>query len=340
VYVDDGTVNLRHNCDHVVDGHCKDWCADCGPQLGIRGTLVANAEEAPARAAAVYVSGKAGSQVVGNMICGASVGSATGTPPAQTATVTCAGPGCSQVSGNVISAGNADDSIALALLGANPLVAGNHVEGGCGTRSTTGVWLEGSSARLANNRVLGGTCGTAGAVFRALHIKATGTAEPPDVHSNVFEPLGLPSACQSVGVSLEGSPGTAGSGNLHNNIISAGGCDVRAAVRAAPGATWPALVNNDLYLRGDEPTDGASVLCHDDSGDAVTLAQVNSRPGARGNLSADPQYAAYPTDFHLTAGSPCIDRGSAEGAPASDGDEHPRVAGPGPDIGAFEFLAP
>ena len=41
-------------------------------------------------------------------------------------------------------------------------------------------------------------------------------------------------------------------------------------------------------------------------------------------------------DYHLEAGSPAIDAGSATGAPAVDCDGTPRPQGPGFDIGAFE----
>jgi hypothetical protein len=42
-------------------------------------------------------------------------------------------------------------------------------------------------------------------------------------------------------------------------------------------------------------------------------------------------------DFHLRAGSPAIDRGSARGAPRADFDGKPRPRGAGVDIGAFEY---
>jgi hypothetical protein len=80
------------------------------------------------------------------------------------------------------------------------------------------------------------------------------------------------------------------------------------------------------------------VLYHHGHGDATTVAEVNAQPGASGNISADPGCAAYPLDFHLTAGSACIDQGVADGAPDSDADENRRPFGAGYDIGAYEFL--
>ena len=42
-------------------------------------------------------------------------------------------------------------------------------------------------------------------------------------------------------------------------------------------------------------------------------------------------------DFHLRPGSPCIDTGTANGAPTTDFDGNPRPAGSAPDIGAYEY---
>jgi hypothetical protein len=53
-----------------------------------------------------------------------------------------------------------------------------------------------------------------------------------------------------------------------------------------------------------------------------------------GTISQDPLFVAYPTDLHLSAASPCVDAGTAAGAPAWDMDGALRDAAP--DIGADE----
>ncbi|MEW6079691.1 MAG: MopE-related protein [Thermodesulfobacteriota bacterium] len=64
-----------------------------------------------------------------------------------------------------------------------------------------------------------------------------------------------------------------------------------------------------------------------------------------GNIDADPLFVSPPDpagapttagDVHLLEGSPCIDTGTATGAPATDIDDNPRDATP--DMGADEYL--
>jgi hypothetical protein len=44
-----------------------------------------------------------------------------------------------------------------------------------------------------------------------------------------------------------------------------------------------------------------------------------------------------PGDYHLVSGSPCIDAGASDGAPAIDLEGHGRPCGEGVDIGTYEF---
>lgn len=342
VYVAGGAVTLRNNCDRVVAGNCASACGDAGTSLGIRGHVATGTLDTPVESSAVYITGSAGSTVAGNMICGGSSSRASATSEAVVAALRCEGTGCATVTGNQIAGGSDHASVGVSLVGANPMLDRNRIEGGCGTSSTTGVRLESSTARLQNNRIFGGTCvGNGGGLFYGVHVIAAASAANPDVHSNDIDPLGAGANCESIGVLLENSSGasSATGGVLRNNIIAAGTCARLLAVSDAPGPTFQlsALVNNDLYASTLAVAPANLVLYHHGNIDAVTSAQVNAQSAASGNISADPGFVAYPSDLHLTSHSPCVDEGTADGAPTTDADSNPRPIGPAYDIGAYEL---
>jgi beta-lactam-binding protein with PASTA domain len=65
-----------------------------------------------------------------------------------------------------------------------------------------------------------------------------------------------------------------------------------------------------------------------------------ARPG-EGNMVGDPRFVnAAACDLHLQPGSPCIDTGTADGAPATDIMGVPRPQGTGFDMGAYEMPVP
>jgi len=341
VYVNGGTVNMRNNCDRIVEGRCASYCDDGGAMLGTHRYSAASTAEAAPQGSAILVMGNASASLVGNMFCGGTSSLADGQSPATVSTIRCEGTGCATVSGNVVAGGNGPVTVGIALVGASPVVDGNLIEGGCGDSSTTGVWVEGSSSRLQNNLIFGGQCpGTGAPSFYGVHLISNGTSDSPDVHSNDIEPLGLSADCQSIGVLVERTAGASNlmSGVLRNNIISAGACGRATAISEGPGASLQSLQNNDLYAPMRSAASETAVLYRHGSTDATTAALVNAMSLARGNISADPAYASYPRDLHLTPASPCIDQGIAAAIPVTDIEGRVRPAGLGPDIGAYELI--
>lgn len=339
VLVDGGTLNMRDNCDKIVDGRCASYCDDGGAMLGAHGHSWPSSAEAAAQSSAVFVTGSSSASLVGNMFCGGTSNLADGQSVATVGTVRCEGAGCTTVSNNIIAGGTGPTAVGVALVGSSPRVDSNLIEGGCGDSASTGVWLESSSSRLQNNVIFGGQCPGAGTpLFCGVHLVSTGTSDNPDLHSNDIEPLGLAGDCQSIGVLVERTAGGTGvtAGVLRNNVLSAGVCNHGFAISEGAGASLQSVRNNDLYAPATTAASRTVVLYRHGNTDATTAAQVNAISLAGGNISADPGYASYPRDLHLTAASPCIDQGTAADAPATDTEGNARPVGLGPDIGAYE----
>jgi hypothetical protein len=344
VYVNGGSVNLRDNCDGVFHGVCATACA--AGTLGIRGRAGTSTGAAAADSSAVYVTGgsPAPSTLVGNMLCGGSANAADGSLGANVATLRCEGGACATVTGNGIAGGSGRLTLAVSLASGPALVEANAIAAGCGTEGALGVLLDGSSARLRNNRIFGSGCTTAvatGSYFGVRVVLASGGGEP-DVNSNDIDPWGGSGDCQSTGVAIERSQGQpAPAGFFRNNIIAAGNCRTRTAISEGANATARLIENNDLYAQPPSAGTGVTtVLFHRASTDATTIAQVNALDGAARNISANPRFMGYPSDLHLAADSPCIDQGTPEGAPAIDAEGNARPHGAGFDIGAYELVSP
>ncbi len=94
------------------------------------------------------------------------------------------------------------------------------------------------------------------------------------------------------------------------------------------------LTNDILY--NDTAPDGNEIYS-DSSTALTTYCDIQGGFAGNGNFDADPQFVSntVPFDLRLTAGSPCIDAGTANGAPPFDRAGNLRDASP--DIGAFEF---
>jgi hypothetical protein len=112
-----------------------------------------------------------------------------------------------------------------------------------------------------------------------------------------------------------GVNGSVANSIVANNILMGNGI---AGVKLWSGVSGTQITNNIIY---NNPT-------------AVTGGT------AQNSISVDPQFVNYQADgtgdYHLKAGSPAIDKGTATNAPKIDYDGHPRPQGNGVDIGAYE----
>jgi parallel beta-helix repeat protein len=72
---------------------------------------------------------------------------------------------------------------------------------------------------------------------------------------------------------------------------------------------------------------------------AVTYSDVQGGVSGEGNLTADPLFRSPASgDYRLQEESPCVDTGTAQGAPPDDVKGIPRPMGDGYDMGAHEFF--
>jgi hypothetical protein len=343
VYVASGSVNLRDNCDDISTGQCQSRCENDKVVLGIRGRTAE--VEGGADTSAIYLSAEAAktSSLAANLLCG---GPGIGNGDllgANVATLRCEGGGCpATVAGNAISGGSGKLVVAVAWSNGGGHLDANAILAGCGGEGSTGVLLNAASARLTNNRILGGDCANVAAVgsfFGVRVVHASGSAEP-DIHSNDIDPRGSGGACDSRGVLFERVSGqSAPNGILRNNIVAAGNCKNRTAIYENPSAAARVIENNDVYPGPLSPSSATTVLYRRGDTVATTVDELNGLAGAAANVSADPKFVAYPDDLHLTSESKsCIDKGTAVGAPPTDADGVTRPQGAGFDIGAYELV--
>ncbi len=69
----------------------------------------------------------------------------------------------------------------------------------------------------------------------------------------------------------------------------------------------------------------------------ITYSNIQGGHVGAGNINSNPLFVdAVNGDLHLQETSPCIDTGTADGAPADDIIGNPRPAGSGYDMGAYE----
>jgi parallel beta-helix repeat protein len=97
------------------------------------------------------------------------------------------------------------------------------------------------------------------------------------------------------------------------------------------------LTVKNSILWGDTADFGGNEIFLDSSTFTVIYSDVAGGWAGAGNINADPLFVGN-GDYHLKAGSPCINKGTSEGAPSNDIDGDTRPQGNGYDIGADEFV--
>ncbi|HEY3267011.1 MAG TPA: right-handed parallel beta-helix repeat-containing protein [Armatimonadota bacterium] len=129
----------------------------------------------------------------------------------------------------------------------------------------------------------------------------------------------------------------------NNTIVGNTPPDYSAAV-AADGETRPTLLNNIIaFNTGGLYGNGATIVLRNNDiygNNGADFRYYDDPTGQSGNISADPRLANLAAgDYHLLAGSPCIDKGDNTAVKPGDLDldGQARQAGAAVDIGADEF---
>jgi hypothetical protein len=314
---------------------------DCHPVIDSNVHINGGSESGAASPSGIYCgadpsSGVASQCVVlGNLLI---EGSAWGVPVVSVG-VRCDDDGCMRIANNVITGRGGIDTYGIHLGECGTFIDNNTITGGCGSTSATGVYSEDSFVRLQNNLIFAGECtgGATTADHIGLHVLVSDTGHEMDVHSNDIDGDGQAGACTSTGLELDvtGTAPAGGVGIFRNNIINAGQCNVSNVVVEAHASSDPRIFeSNDLDPRGSP----VALYMDETSSGLTTHTAVNALTDmtVSGNISADPLFTLYPTNLHLSSGSPCDGAGTATGAPAfdMDGDARSTTA---PDIGADEM---
>jgi hypothetical protein len=127
---------------------------------------------------------------------------------------------------------------------------------------------------------------------------------------------------------------------VNNTIVRNG----TGGVIWADDASGSTLLNNIIAFNGGYGLNahlltGIGNVARNNLGWGNALGEWNDNGplSTRGNLVGDPLFVSD-RDYRLRGGSPAVDAGETEGAPANDRDGYPRK-GAGPDIGACERIA-
>ena len=150
--------------------------------------------------------------------------------------------------------------------------------------------------------------------------------------------------CTFIGNSAEGGGGMENSWSssptvtnctFSENTVDYDGGGISSGENCLPTVTNCILWNDSASSNGNEIRNSDST-----STSVVTYSCVEGGYDGTGNISSDPLFVDSANgDYSLQSGSPCIDKGTSEGAPDTDIEGTERPQGSGYDMGAYEYAA-
>jgi parallel beta-helix repeat protein len=277
--------------------------------------------------------------IMGNAITGNSAGLGGG--------IYCGFTSSPIITGNSISSNNATGTYAqgggIFCADSSVVIAGNIVAGNTADNSGGGIYCWQSSPRITGNTITGDTsvdgggvyCNTSSPTIMANTIVGnssyaagggiySGYSSLPTITNNVI--AGNTAVTIGGGVFLGVGTGT----KVCNDTITGN--------RAKPGG------GGGIYSVPGTPTITNCILWGDSDelfGCTATNSDISASGAGLGNISTDPHFVAPESgNFHISAGSPCIDDASPTAAPSKDRDGIARPWGWGYDMGAYEYFVP
>jgi hypothetical protein len=244
------------------------------------------------------------------------------------------------------SGGGADWAFGIRVFHGGATIDSNMVAMGPAFTYVAGISVGGAiTATVTNNVAFGGMAPTSYGFV--IEFEAA-PASPPDVlvHSNYFDGAGGPGTgggpTLSAGVNLGEMPSVpVVAGRFYDNIIYSGISAIRYAMREHHVNIDPELLDSNAFYVETVPAGLTMGLYLDEGITALTTPAMIDGAGATPGMNniEDSCMILSPMpggDYHLPAGSACIDAGNAAELPPFDFEGDARPAGAGPDIGVDE----
>lgn len=252
------------------------------------------------------------------------------------------------IKNNTITGNTGAAGLGISCLNGGPIITGNTIHGQDAMVLGGGIYCNNATAVIDNNTLYNNTAGGAGG---AIYVTGGSvTIKNNLIHDNY-------SAIHGGGVQFASCAGL-----LVNNMIYDNEADANGGGLFCDGATTTVMCNTFF---GNLATNGGGIgvgntsaplvinsivwqntatydaeIWVDYSTSSITVEYCDVRYGftGTGNMKLDPLFAdANNKNFHLTAGSPCVNRGNNTGAPVTDFEGEARPCQGTVDMGADEY---
>ncbi len=201
--------------------------------------------------------------------------------------------------------------------------------------SSHGMYMDGWDSGVYNNKFFNNTIHDSPTGGIAITNERWSSSHDLDVYNNVVYNCGV-----GIGVGWYGH-GTMTRVNIVNNTFYNSGLNPFGTYGGMLYGSPSDIVASNVVLRNNIFS-GGPITINTSRGYPFSAVDhngfYNTNAIGTNNVIANPLFVNAPGGgFHLQAGSPMINKGSATGAPATDLDGIQRPQGTGFDIGAYEF---